>query len=131
MLAILLDAGVPEAQAVGWAASSTANRVFVRHAEAVVEQLGAGVPLTEAVQQLDDSGEFRWRLTNAVHAHGGFREALAGWHDWLEAKAFQEEQAVSQVISTGLVLFNGILVGALAIGLFQFLTSIIQEVALW
>ena len=40
--------------------------------------LQRGLNLPEAVEALDDAGEFRWRLTNACHAHGGFLKALTG-----------------------------------------------------
>ena len=131
MLAVLLDAGLPEAKAVGMAAQSTANRIFQRRADGVAADLERGAKLTEAVQRLDDSGEFQWRLTNAAHGSGGFLSALSGWHDALEAKAFQEEQAVAQLITTALVLLNGLLVGILAVAVFQILIAIIDAGVLW
>jgi hypothetical protein len=97
----------------------------------VVAELERGVKLTEAVRRLDDSGEFHWRLTNATHGSGGFLSALSGWHDALEAKAFQEEQAVAQLITTALVFLNGLLVGILAISVFQILIAIIDAGVLW
>jgi len=131
MLAVLLDAGLPEAKAVGMAAQSAANRTFQRRADGVAADLQRGVKLTEAVRRLDDSGEFHWRLTNAAHGNGGFLSALSGWHDALEAKAFQEEQAVAQLITTALVLLNGLLVGILAVAVFQILIAIIDAGVLW
>jgi type II secretory pathway component PulF len=131
MLAILLDAEVPEEQAVTLAAQSTDNRVFIRRGERVAQRLREGVPLTEAVQAIDDTGEFRWRLTNAAYGRSGFMAALTGWHDALDAKAYQLEQAASQVITTGLVIVNGCIVGLIAIGLFSALTSIMWEGTLW
>ena len=131
MLAILLDTEVPEEQAVTLAAQSTDNRVFIRRGERLAQQLREGVALTEAVQAIDDTGEFRWRLTNAAHGHSGFMAALSGWHDALDAKAYQLEQAASQVITTGLVIVNGCIVGLIAAGVFQVLTSITREAALW
>ena len=65
-----------------------------------MERLREGVALTEAVQAIDDTGEFRWRLTNAAYGRGGFMAALSGWHEALDAKAYQLEQAASQVITT-------------------------------
>jgi len=56
---------------------------------------------------------------------------LSGWHDALDAKAYQLEQAASQVITTGLVIVNGCVVGLIAIGVFQVLTSIVSEAVLW
>ena len=50
MLAILLDSGVPEPEAVALAADGTANTVFRRRAARAVESLRQGVNLTQAVQ---------------------------------------------------------------------------------
>jgi type II secretory pathway component PulF len=131
MLAVLLDAEVPEKQAVTLAAQSTDNRVSIRRGEQVAQQLREGAALTEAVQAVDDTGEFRWRLANAAHGHGGFMAALAGWHEALDAKAYQLEQATSQVITTSFVVLNGCIVGLIAVGAFQTLTSIVWELTLW
>jgi type II secretory pathway component PulF len=131
MLAVLLDAGMPESEAVTLAAECTANCIFQHRARQVVERLKQGLKLTEAVQVIDDSGEFRWRLTNACHAHAGFLEALAGWHESLDAKAFQQEQAAAHGITAGLVLLNGLFVGLVVTTVFQFLVSIINAGVLW
>jgi len=131
MLAVLLDAAVPEPEAVRLAAASTANRVFIQHAELVVARLGTGLPLTDVVAELDDAGEFRWRLTNAVHARGGFMKALTGWHEALEAQAYQQEQAASQVITTALVIINGVVVGMICVGVFQVLTTVVTDLSSW
>jgi type II secretory pathway component PulF len=131
MLAILLDAGVPEKQSLLLAAESTANELFQRRAAAVSERLQQGTKLTEAVEQLDDAGEFRWRLANAAQAHRGFMAALSGWLESLDAKAFQQEQAAAQGLSTVIVLVNGAVVGVFAYGVFQMLTLIVQGAGLW
>jgi hypothetical protein len=61
----------------------------------------------------------------------GFLSALSGWIEALDAKAFQQEQAAAQLLTTGLVLFNGFLVGFLAVNVFLVLTTMIREGALW
>jgi len=131
MLAILLDSGVSEAEAVTLAAGCANNGVFRRRADRVVEALKQGVKLTNAVQAMDDSGEFGWRLANAFHGQAGFLPALAGWHDALDAKAFQQEQAAAHGITTALVLWSGLFVGAVVISVFMFLISIIDAGVLW
>jgi type II secretory pathway component PulF len=131
MLAILLDAGVPESEAVTLAAQSTGNHVFVTRSQRVIGQLQRGVRLTEAIRAIDDSGELQWRLTNAVHGHDGFLRSLQGWHDTLDAKAYQQEQAASQVLSTVLVILNGVLVSIVALAIFQPIIAVIQREALW
>lgn len=124
MLALLLDAGMPEERAVTLAAASTANRVFLRRAEKVAVQLRAGVKLTEAIHALDDTGEFRWRLANAAHFSSSFFHALQGWHQSLDARAYQLEQSAAQVITTVLVLLNASSVGLMAAALFQTISQI-------
>jgi type II secretory pathway component PulF len=131
MLAILLDSGVPEPEAVALAADCTANKVFRQHAACAVDDLKRGLKLTQAVQAMDDSGEFGWRLANAFHRAGGFLKALAGWHESLDAKAFQEEQAAAHGITSALVLWSGLFVGAVVISVFMFLVALIDAGVLW
>lgn len=131
MLAILQDHGVPEPVALKLAADCAANEIFRRKAVKAAALLEQGAPLAEAVHALDGAGEFRWRLTNAAHAHGGFVSALRGWLDALDARAFQREQAAAHLLSTCLVLINGLVVGCLCAGLFGMLSNIIEMGALW
>jgi len=126
MLAALLDAGVPEEKALQLAGDSTANRVFERRTKAAAAKLRSGAPLTEALKRLDGSGQFQWRLANALHGRCGFLAALNGWLDALDAKAFQQEQAAAHTITTGLVLFNGLIVGTLIVGIFLALIGLIE-----
>jgi type II secretory pathway component PulF len=131
MLAILLDSGVSEPEAVTLAGDCAANSVFRQRAARAVAGLKQGLKLPQAVQAMDDSGEFAWRLTNAAHGGAGFFQALAGWHESLDAKAFQQEQAASHGITTALVFWSGLFVGAVVITVFSFLISITNEGNLW
>ena len=131
LLALLLDAGVPEGEALPLAAASAANSVFRRRAARALAALRQGMSLPEAVQAIDDSGEFRWRLRNAATAHGGFLRALTGWHESLDAKAFQLEQAAAHGITTALVLWSGFFVGLLTVSVFVVFTSLINAAVLW
>lgn len=131
MLGTLLDARMPEPEAVQLAASCTTNRIFTARAAHVVAALQQGQALTQAMNQLDDGGEFRWRLTNAVHSKSGFLAALTGWHDALSAKSFQQQQASAHLISSAFVILNGVFVAAVVIAVFAFLISIINTGVLW
>ena len=131
ILAVLLDSGVPETDAVVIAADCTANRIFQYRAALVVDALKRGVALPEAIRAMDDSGQFGWRLTNAIHQRSGFVEALAGWNAWLDAKAFQQEQAAAHTITSGFVIWNGAVVGVIVFAVFGVLISIINAGVLW
>jgi type IV pilus assembly protein PilC len=131
MLAAALEAGVPEREALGLAGDSTANTVFSRRARRASLLLAQGVSLTEAVRLLDHSGELKWRLANALHDKGDFVKALAGWHEALDAKAFQLEQTAAQTATTLLVLFNGLIVAAIMIGMFLPLISLLNRLTIW
>jgi type II secretory pathway component PulF len=126
MLSVLLDAGVPEIDAVRLAGDCTTNEIFHLCVQRVVVALQQGAKLTDAVRALDDSGEFHWRLTNATHAHGGFLNALRGWHEALDAKAFQQEEATAHVVTSGLIILNGILVGLIATAMFGVLIAVLR-----
>lgn len=126
MLAVLLDGGVPEPESVRLAGNCTANEICRHRAARVLAALQQGTKLDDAVRAFDDSGEFHWRLTNAVHARGGFLGALRGWHEALDAKAFQEEEATAHILTTGVVILNGVLVGLVATAMFGLLVVIVK-----
>jgi type II secretory pathway component PulF len=127
MLAVLLDGGVPEAEAVRLAGESTANEICRRRAQRVVVALQQGVKLDEAVRAFDDTGEFHWRLANAAHARGGFLGALRGWHEALDAKAFQQEETATHALTSGLVILNGLVVGLIATSMFGVLIAALHH----
>jgi len=131
LLALLLDGGIPEAEALTLAAESSANSVFRRRGTRALAALRQGVSLPEALQAMDDSGEFRWRLRNAAATHGGFMRALAGWHESLDARAFQLEQAATHAITTALVIWSGLFVGSITVAVFMIFTSLINSAVLW
>ena len=131
MLAVLLDAEVPEAEAVALAADCTGNAVFRKRALKTGRLLAGGTRLTEAIRAMDDSGELRWRLANAVQRSGGFLRALAGWHEALDARAFQLEQTAAQVTTTFLVLLNGFIVACIVIAIFLALVQLLNAAVLW
>jgi type II secretory pathway component PulF len=104
---------------------------MVRRSAKAANLLQKGAKLSEAIQQLDDSPEFRWRLANALQRAGGFLKALSGWHEALDAKAFHLVQTAAQVSTTLLVLVNGLIVGCIMLGIFIVLISLINHMTLW
>lgn len=128
MLAVLLDGGVPEAEAIRLAGESTANEICRRRARRAIAALENGARLDDAIRAFDDTGEFHWRLTNAIHAQGGFLEALRGWHEALDAKAFQQEETATHAMTSGLVILNGVVVGLVATAMFGLLVMILKGV---
>ncbi len=129
MLAVLLDGGVPEAEAVRLAGDCTANEICRRRTRRVLAALERGTRLDDAVGEFDDTGEFHWRLTNAVHARGGFLAALRGWHEALDAKAFQQQEATAHAVTSGLVILNGVVVALIATAMFGVLIVILKGAA--
>jgi type IV pilus assembly protein PilC len=127
MLAVLLDGGVPEAVAVRLAGDCTANEICRRRAQRVIAALERGLKLDAAVRAFDDNGEFHWRLTNAIHARGGFLAALRGWHEALDAKAFQQEETATHAFTSGLVVMNGLVVGLIAVATYGMLVMMLKH----
>jgi type II secretory pathway component PulF len=126
MLAVLLDGGVPEPEAVRLAGDCTANEIGRRRAARIMAAIEQGVKLDDAVRAFDDRGEFHWRLTNATHARSGFLEALRGWHESLDAKAFQQEEASAHALTSGLVILNGLVVALITTAMFGLLVAILN-----
>jgi type II secretory pathway component PulF len=131
MFALLLDAELAEDRAVLLAAEATANAVMLRQAERVAEDLRQGAALPKAMQRMERCREFEWRLANAVHGPRQFTRALSGWSEALDAQAFQQEQTAVQLLTTGFVLVNGLMVGLIFVGVFSFLVQLIDNVMLW
>lgn len=131
MLGVLLDLNIPEAKALSLAAASAANLIFESRVQKVIRALEAGRKLTDALAEIETSGEFGWRLKNATHGVQRVRVALAGWLEFLDAKAFQQQQAASQFATSALVVFNGLLVGTLIVGTFAGLIAVIDAGVLW
>jgi len=131
MLAVLLDAHVPEAEAVALAGECAANAIVRRRAERIRTQITQGVKLPDALRAIDDQGELQWRLANALRRGSGFLGALNGWHEALDSKAFQQEQTAAQITTTGLVLFNGFIIASVVIGLFLPIIALINAVTIW
>lgn len=131
MLGVLLDSGLPENLSLRFAGACACNPVFESRCEQAAQRLATGTKLTEAVESIDASGEFRWRLANAAHGKGGFLQALAGWIASLDARAFQQEQTAAQLASTALVVFNGAVIGAITVSVFKLLMAIIDSANLW
>jgi len=127
MLSVLLDGGVSEAEAVRLAGECTANEICRHRVARAVTALEQGIKLDEAIRTFDAAGEFHWRLTNAARARGGFLNALRGWHETLEAKAFQQEEASAHIITSGLVILNGLLVALIAIAMFGMLVMLLNH----
>lgn len=130
-LAVLLDAGIPEAVAVREAAMVTGSRWFQNRAMEAAEAMAKGVPLIRAVTRLDDAGELGWRLTNARHGRTGFLAALRGWIDGLDARAHSQELTAAQVFVTAGLLLQGLAVGLVVTGMFGALVQITEGAVNW
>lgn len=83
------------------------------------------------MRHVDHAGELQWRLRNALWRGSGFTRALSGWHEALDAKAFQQEQGAAQTFTTVVVLINGLLVACILIAMFLPLIQLINQVSLW
>lgn len=131
MLALALDAGMPEERALRLAGASTANRTFMAGAQHAAEALSRGAKLTDALALLDHGAELQWRIAGARHSRSGFFNMLRGWMQMLDAKAFQQEQSAAQIATTALVIINGVIIGFFVVAVFSILISISTEAALW
>lgn len=127
LLGVLLDARVPEPEAVELAARGTANVIVKRRAVQVCQALAGGQPLVEALGRMDDQSELRWRFEQAAAGGTRFEDALAGWCDALQARADQLQQTAMHLFATGLLFGNALLVGLLAYEVFYVLIQITEK----
>jgi len=85
--------------------------------------------MVKAVQLMDDSKEFQWRLTNALQTEFNFVDALAGWHESLSARADRQQQTYVAVMQTSVLFFLGLIVGSIMIGMFLPLIVMMEKLA--
>jgi len=130
-LALLLDNGVPEDQAVLHAGAATGNHRFRQLAERVAHDLRTGARLPDALARLDNARELQWRWQVAARSLVPFARALEGWHEALNAQAVKAELSTANLVTSTLIVLNGVLVGLVVVGIFQFFVTIIEETALW
>lgn len=127
LLGLLLDAGVPEAEAVELAAKGTANVIMASKAIGVRQSLTQGKSLPDALAALDTNGEFQWRFQQAAEGGTRFENALSGWCDALQARADQMQQTAMHIGSVTLLLLNALLVGLITHDVFGILIRITEE----
>ncbi|MBN8246987.1 MAG: type II secretion system F family protein [Verrucomicrobia bacterium] len=130
-LASLLDAGVPEAEALREAGGVPGSPWYQEGAARAAQCLSRGVALPEAIREVDDAGELRWRLTNARHGRTGFRAAIQGWLDGLDARAHAQEFTAAQGLFCAGLLIQAVAVGLAAAGFFGSLVQIIEGGVQW
>lgn len=131
MLALLLDAKVPEETAVSTAASLCGNAFWRPRSDLVVADLREGIWLPEAVRHLDVTGEMQWRTQFARAQLKPLLPALAGWHESLEAQAFRLERIACDGTNVLLILGCGAGVGLVCVTIFNLLISLMEGVMLW
>ena len=127
VLVLLLDSGVPEEKAIELAAQSTSNRTIKKRARKVIASLQSGMGLTEAIKLMDDSREFRWRLTNALQTDGKFVDSLNGWHQSLSARADRQHRSFATLIEATMILLLGLIIGSIMIGMFLPLIKLMDK----
>jgi type II secretory pathway component PulF len=124
MLAILLDSGIPEDKAL-----ELANGVIKQRAQKAIAAVRSGTGMVKAIQLMDDSKEFQWRLTNALQTEFNFVDALKGWHESLSARADRQQQTYVAVMQTSVLFFLGLIVGSIMIGMFLPLIELMEKLA--
>jgi hypothetical protein len=131
MLAVQLDAGTPEIEAVRNAAAATGNAHIRDRAESVAGLLVAGTPLPEAIHPIDSHSAFTWRLRNGLQRPGAVTASIAGWIDTLHERARRMEVAAAQTFGIGLLVLNAAAVSCVVITLFSCLILITEKALLW
>jgi type II secretory pathway component PulF len=126
ILALQLDAGVPEEEALTEAAAATGNGSIQRRLPKAIAALRRGATLDLAVAAIDDRPEFLWRLRNGLAAPGSTVTAMRGWVSQLNASAHRNELIAGQSFAAAMLIAQAILVGAFVCGIFLALITLIE-----
>ncbi len=126
LLAVQLDAGVPEEESLLSAAASSGNAAFNRRATKAVANLRRGASLDIAVAALDSHPAFLWRLRNGLARPGLMTDAVRGWVTDLDARARRNELIAGQALGFILFAIQAAVVGSFIATVFLVLSSIIE-----
>ncbi|HEV8544559.1 MAG TPA: type II secretion system F family protein [Verrucomicrobiae bacterium] len=131
ILAFLLDAEMPEAQALERAGEGVGNLFVQWKARRAAKKLGSGLALSRAMSGFDEDGQLQWRLATAAQSGIGFVRALYGWHETLEGEASRQEETAAHLTSTALLILNGAAVACVMIAIFSVFIAVINTAVLW
>tara|TARA_Y100001934_G_scaffold249031_1_gene310144 strand:- start:6802 stop:8085 length:1284 start_codon:yes stop_codon:yes gene_type:complete len=131
LLSSYLDSGMPEAEAVQTAGEATGDSYVIARSKRMLKRMENGETLLDAFNVFEKSTEFQWRYKNAARAGGSYVEALSGWHNSLDSRAYFKEQRMAQILTAIVILMNGVLVVLFTAGIFQVFSGMIQMLALW
>ncbi len=130
MLALLLDAGVPEETAVLRAAEATDSRLISRMGRRMAGDIRNGSGLPNAVMKRGLDRSFAWTLTNCLRSGRDFFVSLRSANDALSLRAERLEQQAATGAVILFTLMNGTIIGLFAIWLFRCFVLLIEEAAL-
>lgn len=126
-LALFLDIGLPEAKAVGAAGDTIHNRVWRKRATKVQKRLENGVPLVEALGNLDRSGHLGWLIRTAQNSRFGISEVVRSWAETLRLRAERMEEYFVRICCCLLLAATGFFVAAeanLIFGMIRWMISV-------
>lgn len=126
LLALQLDAGVREADAVERAARATGNRRIQRRAQRALGDLAAGKTLPEALTRIDSAPGFNWRLRSALGRPGSISVALHHWILDLDEQARARELVAGQLVASGILLTHATIIAAVVVAIFLTLIHFIE-----
>jgi hypothetical protein len=130
MLALLLDAGVPEESAVLRAAEATDSRVIAGMGRRMANDIRNGSGLPNAVMKRGLDRSFAWTLTNCLRAGRDFFVSLRSANNAMSLRAERLEQQAATGTVILFTLMNGTIVALCAIWLFHCFVRLIEEAAL-
>lgn len=129
LLALQLDAGIPEEEALTQAAAATGNRSIQRRLPRAIANLRRGATLDLAVAAIDRRPEFLWRLRNGLAAPGSTVAALRGWVTHLNDSAHRNELIAGQFFAAAVLIAQAVIVGTFICGVFLALATLIETSA--
>lgn len=128
MLALLLDAGVPEEQAVRRAAEATGNPVIAGMGGRMAADLRSGTALPKAILKRGLDRSFSWTLVNCLRSGRDFFAALRSANDAMSLRAERLEQQAAGATVAFVTLLNGAVIALCVIGLFHVFISIMEGI---
>jgi len=127
----LLDAAVPEEQALRLAGDFADDCSHQAGVDRAITRLRDGERLTEAIREIAPDPDLCFRLEATSLSGGGFRSAIAGWEEAQQARARFREAAAMDLVYTFFLAYNAACIGITGVAFFASEIKRINTLVAW
>ncbi len=127
-LCALLDAGIPESEAVDLACQSVSRPHWNQKRREAQSLMAGGSALPEVLDSVLEDPSLKWRFRNLLHSvsprNPGLHGRLLPWAEMVSRKAAAAASMALDILLMGFIFLYGFIIAAMAFAIFDMLSAI-------